>query len=298
MQTPHVMDITSAQLYRRYLLAVPTYDGSGQAVHPDILVSDTFPRYVLSFTPYPHTQDTYENPSILISDDGAFFREEKSGLNPIVFAPETDHNDDPDLFLENGSFCIVYLETLRPYRQNLNLLQSSDRCIWKKKTLFTENMTSPQRLFMLSPAYIRTENGVYLYYVNGSNPDKRSIEYFCGKDVNSFDFTVHDKAIIDGFLLNPWHIDIIRGTNTYFMLLSCIERKNGKNSFTLHLAYGKNGIGWKFIDKPVLPNCYRSSGFIKDGIMYIYYSHNVVYDEWYLGLYKIQLSDFFPSGVN
>jgi len=52
----------------------PTYDGSGQVVNPDVVY---FPsgwhgyKYWLAMTPYPNSNDDYENPSILVSNDGA-----------------------------------------------------------------------------------------------------------------------------------------------------------------------------------------------------------------------------------
>jgi hypothetical protein len=53
--------------------------------------------FVLTFLPYPFAVDSFENPSIVISNDGLRFREERRGINPLVPTPETDHNDDPDI---------------------------------------------------------------------------------------------------------------------------------------------------------------------------------------------------------
>ena len=59
-------------------LITPTYDGSGEAVHPDILF---FPNgwrgweYWLVITPYPGDDTSKENPSILVSHDGITWRE-------------------------------------------------------------------------------------------------------------------------------------------------------------------------------------------------------------------------------
>lgn len=48
---------------------VPSYDGTGQCVHPDsILYND---KLIFTYTPYPYGVDTYENPSIgMLSFDG------------------------------------------------------------------------------------------------------------------------------------------------------------------------------------------------------------------------------------
>ena len=94
---------------------LPTYDGSGQAVHPDIVGPEqTGGVYLMAFTPYPFTNDRFENPSVVISDDGLRFREERRGLNPLAPTPGTDHNDDPDILCAEGHYDLVYLETRRP----------------------------------------------------------------------------------------------------------------------------------------------------------------------------------------
>src|SRR5438093_1338690 len=49
-------------------LVVPTYDGSGQSVHPDIVAfpdSWSGAYYWMAMTPYPNGDPTYENPSLL-----------------------------------------------------------------------------------------------------------------------------------------------------------------------------------------------------------------------------------------
>ena len=111
-------------LEKFFRLDIPTYDGSGQGVHPSLLVQDGgSPQFVLSFTPYTDTDDRVENPSVVVSDDGIHFREERPGLNPLVPAPEKDHNDDPDCSAAMGSMasCI-----LRPCAR-----RDSPLCCWR-----------------------------------------------------------------------------------------------------------------------------------------------------------------------
>ena len=115
-------ELPEGKLFR---LDIPTYDGSGQAVHPSLLVQDDVtsagsPRFVMAFTPYTDTDDKVENPSVVVSDDGLNFREEKLGLNPLVPAPEKDHNDDPDLFYADGKYRLLYLETCRPEKHRIS----------------------------------------------------------------------------------------------------------------------------------------------------------------------------------
>jgi len=97
-------------------LDVPTYDGSGQAVHPDVLAFAT-PwhgwEYWMAFTPYPYAEAALENPSLLVSHDGTHWTAPPGVANPLV-PPATRgaYNSDPDLSYDAGHDRLVLL-----YRQ-------------------------------------------------------------------------------------------------------------------------------------------------------------------------------------
>src|SRR5579863_10442255 len=84
-------------------LATPTYDGSGQMVEPTVL---DFPndwhgfRYWMVASPFPKSNAQFENPSILVSQDGAHWSV-PPGLNNPVALPSP-----PGSALSDGS--IVY----------------------------------------------------------------------------------------------------------------------------------------------------------------------------------------------
>ena len=49
-------------------LTIPTYDGSGQAVHPDVYYNASGwkgYKYWMTMTPYPNSNSGFENPSIV-----------------------------------------------------------------------------------------------------------------------------------------------------------------------------------------------------------------------------------------
>src|SRR3989442_3251119 len=47
-------------------LTLPTYDFSGQGMHPDVLVDGD--RVLIAMTPYPFADARHENPSLLAGD--------------------------------------------------------------------------------------------------------------------------------------------------------------------------------------------------------------------------------------
>ena len=86
--------------------ATPTYDGSGQVVHPGIVY---FPsgwngwKYWLVVTPYPGSNAVYENPSILVSNDGASWEVPTGLTNPIAIHPGEPNLADGELFFDDSS---------------------------------------------------------------------------------------------------------------------------------------------------------------------------------------------------
>jgi hypothetical protein len=283
----------TAPLYKICRLVIPTYDGSGQAVHPDILIQDESPKYILIFTPYPYTDDSYENPSIVVSENGVRFYEERTGLNPLVDAPEIDHNDDPDIFLTGGQYTLLYLETLRPLSQNLCLLQSRDRIIWTKKIIHSDNLQLQHTQFMLSPAAVQNAGKTVLYYVNRDAPGYHRIEFVTGNTIDSLNFHKRQLPVISGLECVPWHIDIISDKTFYYMLISTVDNSSGKNLYSLRVARSTDLATWNISPKVILENCYRSTGFVREGIFHIYFSRNVYLDEWRIALYKARVNDFF-----
>ncbi len=280
-------------LEKFFRLDIPTYDGSGQAVHPSLLVQDGgSPRFVLSFTPYTDTDDRVENPSVVISDDGIHFQEEKPGLNPLVPAPEKDHNDDPDLFCSNGKYCILYLETMRPEKQSLVLLESLDRIHWEKRVIHVENLAGGSGCFMLSPKYIEKDGLSWLFYVNRDAVGGYRIEYVTGKDLYSLDFTHRNAVTVSGLKALPWHLDIIQSEGKYMMLLTTASGPEKNARYTLCLARSRKLTDWELDSGFALPDCYRSSGFEKDGVLYLYVSKIFLPScrrkRWNILLYKIK----------
>ncbi len=286
--------LADLRLYRKFRLDIPTYDGCGQLVHPDIFFDRSIGKYVLSFTPYPFNDDSHENPCIAVSDDGIRFREEREGLNPLARPPEKDHNDDPDISLHDGVYSLVYLETVRPDYQNVVALQSTDRLNWERKVLYRQNLAGSGDI-ILSPAVIWTGEGCRCFFVMGNyGKGHRILVAGPAAGLEALDFAGAVPVNIAGIPkgLMPWHLDVFPDGEGGFVMLLCLvaHHKDGKGGrYFLHIVRSRNLTDWKLDPAPVLNNCYRSSGFVKDGILYIYFSSNFWGDEWKTGLYKVKL---------
>jgi hypothetical protein len=273
---------------RPFALNIPTYDESGQAVHPDILYRpENSHPFMLAFTPYPFSIDSFENPSIALSDNGLRFFEEYPGLNPLAAAPPQDHNNDPDMFYYNGQLCIVYLETLRPEKQNLVLLTHSGGTRWSSRIVHTDYFDAGDPM-ILSPAYARINQQDYLFYVNMSRAPN-SIQFVAIHENFAPDFSTRQDIAINMQGLMPWHIDIIPYEDFFYMLICCVKTEKNKKKYDLYIAWSNNGSVWNFSTNMLIQNAYRSTGFFMDNDMYIYYSKQTrFFLFWEIGIVRKQ----------
>lgn len=280
---------------KKYRISLPTYDGSGQSVHPDIFFDESVQRFVMAYTPYPHTNDKFENPCIALSDDGIHFYEERAGINPLVPAPQKDHNDDPDISLRDGIYTLLYLETLRPERQNLVALQSRDRLSWAKRILHTEPFDGGGERFMLSPSVLYHGAKCYCYYVNRNYAEGHRLCVVSGGSVDSLDFSHPAPVQVNGLPPEvwPWHVDVIHcadADESMLMFFSSVKKTSGKSGeYNLYVAKSNDLYTWNVNPRPLIKNCYRSSGFVRDDFLYVYFSSNYYADEWTTALLKIPL---------
>ena len=290
-------------LPRETLLNIPTYDGSGQCVHPDILFLNPPLRgnkFLLAFTPYPYYDGRKENPSILASRNGIDFYEEKQGLNPLVSAPTYDHNDDPDLLYDPDTkrYVLYYLETMRPDSENVIRMESTDALSWTRRTVLHYDLHQ-YRHFIVSPAVCRLPAGGYVMYQVNLSHTPFQIEWLSSTHGQDWNLNLINPIISDlSDTLVPWHLDIMAAENKYFMLLSC--RINIHDSQHQLLMFGESSdlLHWHFHPKPLISsqpsfhNClsiYRSTGLISDHKLAVWYSMVQPSGIWRIGVEKFDM---------
>lgn len=307
-------------LYRKFqklpadtILSIQTYDGSGQLMHPDILFIDdtTGGIFYLIATPYPEYNDKLENPSLYKSFDGLNFFEPVTGLNPLVPVPAYDHNDDPDMWFDTvkNVLNIQYLETMRPDSQNLIILTGKIGDKLEKKTLIHFDLKKKKK-FIVSPSMVNTgKEGNVLFYVSKDFDKKGNnrVEFLVEKKGRwkMKHFKVPIVATPLGF--TPWHVDVVRNGDTYYMLLNGFWGKEpvwGEkdiNKYTLLLATTNDIKKWNVsplnvVDCLTFPDkecqyIYRSTALISGNIMAIWYSYVTMENVWKIGLKKVVLTN-------
>ncbi len=280
------------------IIEIPTYDGSNQVVHPDILIKDH--QFYLVITPYPYGNYNYENPSLFVSRNGIEFYPPKGIMNPITARPHYGYNDDPDILFDSAKqmFRLYYLETRRYNYQYVMLLNSTDGINWSK-TNCIEYLFRKADPFIVSPAIIIRDKHYKMFYVDITKIPHR-IRYIKSSDGKKWNKNKPFGIHIDyPYYFSPWHIDIFEHTGKYYMLL------NGyKGIFwhkqDLYLAVSDNLIEWHFIEEPIISSSkafynstriYRSTGLIHNNHLFIWFSFRTQDKRWRLGVKKISLDN-------
>lgn len=280
------------------LLTIKTYDGWNQVVHPDVLWDGK--KLIMGITPYPFYWDSLENPCLYTSKDGLQFNDFLPTKNPLVPAPKIDHNCDPDiLFDKDSNLLLYYLETLRPFGNNVVLLkQDKSTRKFSRKVVLSYNLKKKEHL-ILSPAIIQnvTSKKYFIFFVDNDEKTNR-IKQITSSTTNYFKKKKTVAAKIQ-FPKNysPWHLDAIKGENgKYYLLTNGFYGKQEQDNYSLFLAESDDLIHWKnnreIFTKKDIPDTtaayvYRSSAIITNETIGLWYSYTTNERKWKLGFKKL-----------
>ena len=269
---------------------VPTYDGTGQAVHPDIAF---FPdgwhgyKYWLAMTPYFYDSDSRENPSVVVSDDGVSWTVPPGLTNPLVPAPACDHNSDPDIVHNPRSeeLYLYYTEQQRSPQcgavneNHLRVLRSSDGIQWSGPDTVMSWDLDKDPLY-LSPAVVYRKGAFEMWLTTGE-----AVVHMTSKD--GVKWSPAKPVKIDGA---PWHLDVayVESRSEYWMLFVDSPVAEAR----LRLATSKDGLDWTVHPDPVLSpgadwdseRIYRSTFLYDAGDLFrVWYSAKSGDGQWHVG---------------
>jgi hypothetical protein len=151
-------------------LFIPTYDGSGQAVHPDILYWKD--QYWMTCTPYPYGVDTYENPCIYTSKDNYNWQVPDGCINPLAYPSINNsgyHLSDPCLLAFKNSLMIYYRETHKINgvdKSYIKMISSTDGQKWSNPIMVMQSETDS----LISPALLSSQEHCFMFHVRLQNP--------------------------------------------------------------------------------------------------------------------------------
>jgi hypothetical protein len=235
-------------------LALSTYDGSDQVVHPDVaFVSSADEGMVptLAITPYPWGNASFENPS-LFAGNGRELWNAPAGITNPVFKPQGGYLSDPDLlWLADRRELWMFYRHVSDANEVL-ASQSTDGVRWSAPKVVVR-VPNHQAV---SPTIVRRSANEWLMWTVNAGA------VGCG----SSSTTVELRSSSDGLVWSspttvslsqpgvfPWHLEVqwIASRREYWALY------NGKvagscTTDALWLATSLDGIAWTTFRSPVL----------------------------------------------
>ncbi|OFI06774.1 hypothetical protein CLOACE_07570 [Clostridium acetireducens DSM 10703] len=231
-------------------LDIKTYDKSNQSNHPKVIFVNkpwNGYRYWMSYTPYPFSKSQFENPSIVVSNDGVNWIVPKGLRQPLISPPYDakfgGHYSDSNLVMNSNNNT---MELWYRYNKGTKMYNPDGSIDYIYRVISKDgiNWSKPQLVYSgkelcISPAIIYENNKYKMWYVTYMPRIKiRYRESVNGvlwsncKDIN----IKYDKDCY------PWHIDVTKTEIGYEMLISNYYKSFGNNILSYTLS--KDGLNF------------------------------------------------------
>jgi len=250
-------------------------------------------NYWMAMTPYPNSQDHYENPSIVVSNDNINWTAPVK--NPLDQTPSGSHNSDTEWIFAPDEDMVHLL-----YRKGdweLFVLTSPNGIGWDQKPV--QIFDGYKSNCCLSPTVVREDKDSYrMWMVNGRGSPNTLMTYVKEGSPNG-PWTYKENCTIvnqpEGRDL--WHIDVIScaGGKFYLALIVLADMDKTINT-TLHLGLSSDGVIWTMSEREVISASksswdndmiYRSSSAVIEGEgkerLGIWYSARSSSGRWHIG---------------
>ncbi|MCP6719980.1 MAG: hypothetical protein KJI72_01460 [Patescibacteria group bacterium] len=315
------MELTVSVLGEPTELSVPTYDGSGQTVHPDILhfsLGWNGWNYWMAITPYPNGNARLENPSIVVSQDGMTWLEPEGITNPVApLEPGALHNSDPDLLYD--SFRDRLVLTWREVRDGNNVIKtrvSEDGIDWHSEQIAFQEPNHSAVSQAASRSLVLVD-GLYpkIWYVDSGSSGCRATSTEVkmrsasglgglGSGLSGANWSEPVVTAFDqpGYVI--WHIDVvyIPSSREYWAIYAAYPSGSGCGDNDLFFARSADGVVWETYATPFLEkgfadwasrSLYRAS-FVygNGGVLRVWFSTLAGDGTWHLGFVSYDFASF------
>lgn len=202
-------------------LTTPTYEKSGQAVHPSVidfkvefgLESWRGYRYWMAMTPYPDGYDRFENPSLIASKDGVIWVAPEGLSKPLdVRNGQGNFNSDPTLVYDpdEKALIVYWRETFKgEYDKIWRIKYLSNGKLEPKILVLEEAWVKPKTTLLLSPTVWRkSAKEWFLWTASGTGTIQLNL-YDSSDGIkwgNRRETESPWKEWNGGFL--PWHLEV------------------------------------------------------------------------------------------
>lgn len=257
----------AAELEHEGLLSInlATYDGGGQAVHPDMLMKDG--KMWLVCTPYPYAIESYENPCVYFGDTVYGLKPiKKSPLSFQEFRRKHNHISDPCIFQDNKRLYVMFRDTINiggEIIQKLYVTASEDGTAWTEKRLVAESNTDSY----ISSAVLKHGNQYFMFYIQlRESTNGGPIRRVCMNDALNLmsEDEVACHGIPDGMVV--WHIGVTYSQDNSKIMseeqkstgltgVFVLRDQTDVQKYTLYWAHTDSLLGeWYLDDEIVIPD--------------------------------------------
>lgn len=237
---------------------IPTYDGSDAPTHPSVvdMVQETGKpwrgyRFWMCHTPYPKSDSSKENPSIVVSNNGYHWHDTAVGItNPIVPQPGNAYNSDGDILWnpEKGRMEMVY----RPMDvgERIKGLHTYDGRNWSEPVQLLPSPVGAGRSGgLVSPSLIRVSATEWRMYVRtnaSAIPNAPGIAYYSASSPEG-PWDGPAQCSVGGVMPNDsttseylWHLKVIRVGAVYYAFAATYTSTN------LYPGISRDGTNFTF----------------------------------------------------
>lgn len=245
-----------------------------EVVHPSILEiqKNSKSSFIMALTPWPNMDARWENPSIVISDNGIQWHE---GIvkNPLFPPPKNavsaagPHNCDPNIIWNSESKkAFLYFINWGDRYKHLRLLTSADFTNWKDLGLTNIEVILKDNQIRVSPSivYLNEEKKFVAFLVRADLNMKEPsfIEVFTSNNGlfwNKTGETHNVFSVYNNTKFLPWHLSIRKVENKYWMMAAMNYGKLSYPPIHVFFFLSDDGFGWTGSEHPVLTT--SSAGF-------------------------------------
>lgn len=230
-------------------LTIPTYNegDDGEVVHPKVLYflnKWNGYHYWMAMTPYQNNNNAFENPSIVVSNDGLNWTVPTGLTNPLVKKPTVGFNADTDLFMDsfNQTMYLVYKHHGAVGDHQIKIMESTDGINWSSPIpILVTNYE------VLAPNIVWDGEYYNMFFVRG---DTVKFSLVKSKSLTSGWSTPISCNINIPAGLNIWHTDVVKYYGQYHALV--MTSPGTGNDGKLFFAVSNDGINWDMTKEPIL----------------------------------------------
>jgi len=234
-------------------IALTTYEASGQAVHPDVVMPSRNGAQLpmLAITPYPWGSATHENPSLFTGDGFDTWSVPDGVTNPIV-RPAGGYLSDPDILRvdETGELWLYYRHVTN--ENEILVAQSADGARWSSPRAVVR---APNHQ-IVSPTIVRRSATEWLMWSVNSGPvgcSSASTSVELRRSTDGLAWSAPSAVAMSQNGAFPWHLEVqwLPSLEQYWALF------NGKvagscTTDAVYLATSADGVTWRTYPSPVL----------------------------------------------